>query len=139
MSAPPASVSSRHRPVSLSVAASGDPWRGSTRATRLRRVAVQVLVRDGWALATLRDIALRLLADVAPEYARGALDMVRRVLDEDKPDETRLRLQLIGAIALPGWREETLEAVAVRLANGAADIVGAEFADLLDAVAGARS
>jgi len=101
----------------------GRPWDGN-RDTVLRRLIVQALGRDGWREGTLVQIARRLIDEIAPLEARNAVEAVRDAASGVEAQPVRLRLQLLGALAVPGWSGALLDGVARLLLDRASELLG---------------
>ena len=98
----------------------------------LRRYVVQALGRNDWPLGLLTQIASRLKGLDWPDGALGAEIGVLRALG----GVGDLRLQLLGAFAIPGWDVDVLIDVAKLLCNASAGPCGEEIVGLRAMLAG---
>ena len=95
-------------------------------ATQARRLIVQALASPDWPHAALVRAAEVLLAAQAPSCAQGALLALKGALAA----KSRLRLNLVGVLALPGWRESDLVRIGAGLLAAAPDFTAAEIVAL---------
>ena len=106
----------------------------AARAPELRRLSVQALGRSDWSMRTLLTIAELLKDPEYPEGAEGARVGVKRAL----AGSGNLRLQLLGAFAVPGWRLSVVQAVGACLIEAAPAFEGEELTGLRMALRGLR-
>jgi len=104
------------------------------RATELRRLAVQALGRSVWSLGLLVRLGETLKTARWPDGAEGARIGLLRALS----GSGNLRLNLIGALAVPGWDEATLAGIGEALVEAATSFEGEEIADLRVTLRGGR-
>ena len=102
--------------------------------TELRRLIVQALGRTDWSLGVLARIGGRLTAAEWPEGSEGARVGVMRAL----AGSGNLRLQLVGALAVPGWSLGAIEAVGLHLIGVSPMFEGEEMTGLRIALRGGR-
>lgn len=115
---------------SAAAAASAVP----ARAPELRRLCVQALARSDWPTAVLIRVAALLKLAEWPEGAEGARVGVMRAL----AGSGNLRLQLVGALAVPGWSLGAIEAVGLHLIGVSPMFEGEEMTGLRIALRGGR-
>ena len=108
--------------------------RDLARTPELRRLIVQALGRCDWSFAVLTRIAGEIESAATPDGAEGAVHGVQRALR----GTGNLRLQLLGALAVPGWSEAALRGIGEALMTVAPAFEGEELTAMRNALRGAR-
>jgi hypothetical protein len=102
-------------------------------ATQLRRLIVQALASPDWPREALARAGRLVMQAQAPGGAEGARLTLARALD----GRGNVRLNLVGALAIPGWREADLIALGALLLAAAPASDAAEIEALRAALRGA--